>query len=320
MDRKTMRAVGEALDTAIAAVAENRLERLSSNLSDQQVAIEVHRSLDALGKLQQGIMPRYNDWDSIFYCLWHQPGHVNLAYTLARKIPADRNPLLTGEGSLRVIDFGCGALATQFGLALAAADTLAEHSKSPQITVELIDPSESMKSMGWAIWSAFLNETQRYPVLSALRRVSDEMRFDDGEIGTQSLVWLAALHVAYRENASEVERALANVVERERPEVVLVTTHERSADYAFSAEPYGYSDQSDVFFGTVFELEGAFQATTEFRSRLYDEKIGSKPDLLPANADRFVRNYLKRHPTEWTTPSFETADFLYIRERDPNGT
>ena len=34
MDRKTMRAVGEALDTAIAAVAENRLKRLSSNLSD----------------------------------------------------------------------------------------------------------------------------------------------------------------------------------------------------------------------------------------------------------------------------------------------
>ena len=141
MDRKPMDAVGDALDTAITKVAKKRLASLSADQSDQRIAMRIYRSLDSLRQLQRGVMPDYNDWDALIYCLWYQPGHVNLAYTLARKVPASKNPLVTGKGQLRVIDFGCGALAVQFGLALVAADTLARHRRLPQITVIPIDTS-----------------------------------------------------------------------------------------------------------------------------------------------------------------------------------
>ncbi len=313
MDKETMDAVSEALDTAISKVAQRWLASLSADQSDQRIAMRIYRSLDSLRKLQQGVMPEYNDWDALFYCLWYQPGHVNLAYTLARKVPAIKNPLVTGEGRLSVIDFGCGALAVQFGLALVAADTLAGRGRMPQIAVLPLDTSEPMKSIGWSIWNQFTDEIERYPELCALQRVCNDMRFDN-EFRTEAVVWLTALHVAYEENADEVEGALADIIEREHPNVVLVTTQGISVTHAFSAEAYGYSNQSDVFFGTVFELEGRFEAATRFRSDLYDDRIDLQPTMLLPVADDFVRNYLKRHPTAWTTPRFDTSEFLYTRE------
>ena len=251
--------------------------------------------------------------DALFYCLWYQPGHVNLAYTLVRKIPANRNPLINGRGQLSVIDFGCGALAVQIGLALVAADTLAELRKLPRIAVLPIDTSAPMKSIGWSLWSQFTEEIERYPELRSLQRVCNEMKFD-AEHTTDGVVWLTAFHVAYEENADEVGSALADIIEREQPNVVLVTTHGSSAAHAFSAEAYGYSNQSDVFFGTLFELEGRFVEATRFRSQLYDSRIDLRPKMLLPAADDFVRNYLKRHPTAWTTPRFDTSDFLYTRD------
>ncbi len=313
MDRETMDAVGEALDTAITKVAQRRLASLSAGQSDQRIAMRIYRSLDSLRKLQRGVMPKYNDWDALFYCLWYQPGHVNLAYTLARKVPTSKNPLVTGKGQLSVIDFGCGALAVQFGLALVAADTLAKRRKLPQIAVLPIDTSEPMKSIGWSIWSQFTDEIERYPELRALQSVCNEMKFDN-EHRTEAVVWLTALHVAYEENTEEVESALADIIEREQPNVVLVTTQGSSATHAYSAEAYDYSNQSHAFFGTEFELEGRFEVATRFRSNVYDDRIDLQPTMLVPAADDFVRNYLKRHPTAWTTPRFETSDSLYIRD------
>ena len=138
------------------------------------------------------------------------------------------------------------------------------------------------------------------------------MRFDDQD-GSPNVCWLTALHVAYEENASDVRKNLADIIRKQHPDVVLVTTHEGSAAYAFSAKAYGYSNNSEVFLGTGFELRGEFNATTRFRSNLYNNKIGFKPNLLNPDDKDFVRNYLKSYHTAWTTPGFETSDFLYIR-------
>ena len=170
-----------------------------------------------------------------------------------------------------------------------------------------------MKSIGWSIWSQFTEEIERYPELRTLQRVCNEMKFHN-EHRTEAVVWLTALHVAYEENADEVESALADIIEKEQPNVVLVTTQGSSATHAFSAETYGYSNEGHVFFGTVFELEGRFEAATQFRSDLYDDRIDLHPTMLLPAADDFVRNYLKRHPTAWTTPRFETSGFLYIKD------
>ncbi len=307
-----MKAVTRALDRAIAKVAKERFEELSEGLSHEQIARKVLRALRSLEALRRGKMPEYNDWDALLYSTWYQPGHINLAYTLARKIPKDMNPLETGKGGLRVVDFGCGGLAMQFGLALAAADTFRDHQVIAPVTVLSEDISESMKSIGWRVWHAFVHKTRRNKRLDALRDVCHEMRFDDQE-SSANVRWLTALHVAYKENAVEVKNALDNLVVNESPHIVLVTTHEGSARHAFSPDPNGYSDNSDGLFGTTFALQGEFEMTTRFRANLYDI-ISNGSRLLSPRDNSFVRNYLKRYPTNWvTTDNFETRDFLYIR-------
>ena len=74
-----------------------------------------------------------------------------LAYTLARNTRQDKNPLRSGDGSLQVVDFGCGSLAMQFGIALAAADTVVEHGRIPGVAIVSEDNSAPMRDMGLKI-------------------------------------------------------------------------------------------------------------------------------------------------------------------------
>ena len=84
--------------------------------------------------------PDYDDpWVALLYLTWYQPSQVNLAYTLSRRILGATNPFLSG--SLQIVDYGCGALAMLFGLALAAAETHQKDRPHPKITVDLIDES-----------------------------------------------------------------------------------------------------------------------------------------------------------------------------------
>ena len=97
MDEKTRAAVTNALDVAIAQVAQKEISRLSAGLSPDEIAKNICVALHELESLQQGGMPNYgNEWVAVFYLLWYQPAQINLAYTLAQKVPEDRNPLLTG--------------------------------------------------------------------------------------------------------------------------------------------------------------------------------------------------------------------------------
>ena len=156
MNNRTLAAVTKALDTAIVSAADEHFNSLIAGLDDQEIVDNIHLALRSLERLQRGLMPDYDAWDALFYSLWYQPGHINLAYTLSQLIPHGNNPLRNGIGSLQVVDFGCGALAMQFGLALAAADALEEHQKLPQVAVVSEDDSEAMKEIGWSIWHNFV--------------------------------------------------------------------------------------------------------------------------------------------------------------------
>lgn len=318
MDSKTLTAVTNALDIAIATVVETDFQRLSAEAGPEQTARNVLRSLRSFERLQRGVMPAYNEWDAVFYAAWYHPGHVNLAYTLIEKIPAPHNPLKSGsKGSLHVRDFGCGTLAMQFGLALAAADSVEELRIAPRTRIFSEDSSEPMRAIGWRIWDAFVSEIAsrgQYPELDALRRVCAGMTFEaQREWGTVS--WLTALHVAYEENAPQVEKALADRIGRERPDLVVVTSHPRSVSSIFCPQPYGYYQDRDAFSGAVFSLNGDFSRISSFRSQVYDTSEGQLR-LLSDDDDRFVRNYLKMYPTSWRPRSLRTSDFLYIRNQE----
>lgn len=317
MDDQTLKAVTNALDLAVASVVETEFQRLATAAGPEQTARNVLRSLRSFESLQQGIMPAYDEWEAVFYAAWYHPGHVNLAYTLIEKIPAQHNPLKSGKGSLHVGDFGCGTLAMQFGLALAAADSVAQLRTVPRVNIFSEDSSQPMIAIGRRIWETFTSEIasrRKYPTLNALRRVCRSMTFEAHRDNVESR-WLSALHVAYEGNAPQVKSTLADRTRQERLDLVIVTSHPRNALHAFRPQSYEYSDESQTFRGAEFSLKGDFRRISEFRSQVYDTSEGQLR-LLSDDADRFVRNYLKRYPTSWITPSLGTRDFLYIRNQE----
>ena len=317
MDDQTLNAVTNALDLAVASVVEIEFQRLATAAGPEQTARNVLRSLSSFERLQQGIMPAYDEWDAVFYAAWYHPGHVNLAYTLIGKIPAPHNPLKSGKGSLHVRDFGCGTRAMQFGLALAAADSFEELRTVPRVNIFSEDSSQPMVAIGQRIWATFTGEIasrRKYPTLNALRRVCRSMKFEAHRDNADAR-WLSALHVAYEGNAPQVKSALADRTLQEQPDLVIVTSHPRNALQTFRPQIHEYSDESQTFQGAEFSLKGDFRRISEFRSQVYDRCEGQLR-LLSEDADRFVRNYLKRYSTSWITPSLGTKDFLYIRNQE----
>ena len=262
-------------------------------------------------------MPSYDEWDALFYAVWYQPAQINLAHKLFRKVPEDRNPLRSGSGSLQVVDFGCGALAVQFGLALAAADTWQEHRTLPEIRIISCDASKPMVQIGRELWNRFMDEIAdeaEYPELDALRRACADINCDNLDESSAAR-WLTVFHVAYQKNFREVGRLLTAHVEEENPDLVFVTSHPGSwPTYTYSPVKCGYSNISGVFCGAEFAFDGEFEATTGFRSWLYDNTIGSTSNLLASGDVDFLRTYLKTHSTGWVTkPNFVTRDSLYTR-------
>ena len=148
MNSRTLAAATRALDAAISREAAKQFVLLRNGLDPEETAKAVHDSLRSLDRLRSGRMPNYDSWDALFYSLWYQPAHINLAYTLSKLIPREQNPLKSGSGSLQVVDFGCGALAMLFGLVLAATDTLQKLEALPRIAIVSEDTSQPMKNIG----------------------------------------------------------------------------------------------------------------------------------------------------------------------------
>ena len=311
MDHATEIAVTKALDASIAHVATRELDSLSVDLSPLQTAEAILRSLRSFQGLQSGHMPNYDAWDALLYSTWYQPSQINLAYTIAQKVTKDKNPLRSGSGSLEVFDFGCGALAMQFGLALAAADTMQRHHTCPQIAVTSRDKNNLMHRIGKKLWSRFVDE-KKYPELSALRQVCAAMKVDDHGNSTATR-WLTVLHVAYRESAAEVKKALdARVMKK--PDMVLVTAHPLFEGWAYSIdESAGYSRREKEFGLKNLKLfDGSFKNTRNFRWSLYTEKINDIAGSLNPEDREFLRNYLSSTVC-WYPHDYKSKCFFYDR-------
>ena len=213
---------------------------------------------------------------------------------------------------MQVVDFGCGALAMQFGLALAVADALEERGTVPSIAIMSQDASKPMKDIGWNIWQCFIEEIAKYPELNSLQEVCKVMKFD-AQGDPEAVCWLTALHVAYEENAPQIKQGLNAQVVEWKPDVILVTTHEISKDWAYYPVDYGYTDISYVFSEAEFVLDGEFEEMTKFRSVLYYRHIDGMLNFLGAEDHRFVKSYLTILPNKWvTTRDFQR--FLYVRD------
>lgn len=299
--REYLGAVAKALDRALVKVADDEYQRLSKELNGDKIEIAkaVQKALLELRKLWGNKMPCYNDdWVPLLYSTWYQPSHVNLAYSMIDAMVKKRgwDGALTKSGKLHVVDFGCGTLAMQFGVALAAADALRRKERVDSIRVDLIDSSRGMIDMGCKIWDQFkqeVNEDSKLdPLSEACSLVKSEILQDleHTEVCEGEDRWISAIHAVYEENKCEVEKALNKLGCRMNPDVGFVTSHIRNSSFYdvklhFGCFPYT---------GVPPQLSCTPLQVKNWRTCLYTRVVLRHKDAIREQGvdTRFIHKYL----------------------------
>lgn len=221
-------ALQNALDRAITKVARGEFNRLRKKLSRFDTAQEVEDALKSLDRLRRGDMPEYDAWDALFYVTWYQPSQINLAYSIMTEMQ-DKD--VTLDDKLHIVDFGCGALAMQFAVALAIADALEQGQSVSKIRIELIDDSEHMVRLGKKIWRQFQIEVNKESSLSHLAeacKIIKHRRNTSASVKRQewaNTCWVSAIHAVYEENKVAVKQELDILVNNLNPDVCFTTTN-----------------------------------------------------------------------------------------------
>lgn len=269
--------VADALDIAIAKVAEAEYDRLSAGRPVEDVAREVDQAVASFLRLARGVSPDYGEWDALFYLTWYQPRQVNLALTLAWPFEQEPQPL-------HIIDVGCGSLAMQIAMAIAVA-----RSELPEQDVYLelhgIDPSDAMTRIGKLLLRAFSDVVRSDPVLSRSRlrmacdRTQERMgvwrnlatyygsdRAHEGGIYPSPNCWLTALHAVYASNKGQIHETFQFIRRQSDPAYEVVTCH--NVGYA-SAQQICRRDAREVYLlKDRFAFSGHLHRTTSLRQQI----------------------------------------------------
>lgn len=279
------------LDKAIAVVAKEEFKRLSRNLSDQKIAIKVDRALKELEKLQWGEIPKYKDeWVALCYLTWYQPSHINLAYSI---IKSSGVPL---EDRLHIVDFGCGALAMQFAVALSVADALDDGQSFDRVRVDSIDTSKPMIRIGKKLWKQFKVELAKTPNCRSLQlackivkpRVNKTIRRRGDHC------WVSAIHAVYRKNLAKVQKALNNFVNDLIPSMWFTTTHSSNKSLLWAIWPKSdriYKQQYKSNSNLILRFNGSCEATSRWRRNLRDH-ISAVPCVIKKRNGDPIRQFL----------------------------
>ena len=213
--------VREALDQAIAQVAEAEYGRLSEGMSLGDQAKSVDHALKSLTRLQQGIPPDYrSEWIALFYLTWYQPRQIHLASAALRQLLVQTPP------PRHIIDYGCGALAFQLALAVVLAEQ--PDGRYSGIAVHGIDSSKPMMDIGKELWDRFREITGSRshddPLFEALHVALDAMgdvcsfhtSLSEALTHLQTAprapesddCWLTAIHAIYQSNLEQLKDVL----------------------------------------------------------------------------------------------------------------
>ena len=287
-------AVQNALDRAIAKVAKDEFKRLRSGLSRFEVAQEVEAALNSLDGLSRGDMPEYDAWDALFYITWYQPRQVNLAYSLISK--ALENSLTTPNNRMHVVDFGCGAMAMRFGLALAVADLLKQGVRIKEIRLDMADNSDFMIDIGREVWKNFKRRVSKSPNLQYISRACEIITPRTNKIISEwgDDCWVSAIHTIYKDNKNDVQKKMRSLVSELKPSVLFTTTNasiesDRLLSFINPSNSKSYRVHQMQNFS--YQFEGELNRVSNWRYEVRNE-IGKY--LHPSNIDmNFVQNYLK---------------------------
>ena len=268
--------VAKALDKAIAKVARTEIRRLVKAKRKKRTARAIENALHSLAGLQNGEIPNYDDeWLALLYSTWYQPSHINLAYSMIKAMAKQRDPegaILAPTGKLHVVDFGCGTLAMQFGVTLAAADALQQGQTLTSIKIDLIDSSQPMIDFGLKIWRQFEKEVERNEQLARLSETCDLIRTktlaieENPKFYRRYSRWISAMHVVYCDNKDDVKKELHRLSKEMDPHVGFFTYHYRSSFLVKSVSPFTLKKYKN------FKTEDPF-LLTESLSNTYSSKI-----------------------------------------------
>ncbi len=300
-------AVAKALDSAIAKAAEVERCRLIENSTEAEVAKGIENSLCSLSRLQSNKMPDYRDkWLPVLYSTWYQPSHINLTYSMIKAMMGQRdssNLILNKEGKLCVVDFGCGALAMQFGVALAVADALDRGETIKSVRIVSTDDSQRMVDMGNEIWRHFNKEIQKDSQLATLAQACGTIIPDTptNSVAYRSFaaqhdedVWLSAIHVAYESNEEKVKYDLSLWKKKTDPSAGFITSYVANNALLKSISPFENNRYrfADVDVHPQITMSHPPEID-RWRRKLYS-KIAPHLDN-----NGLVRGYLNGKPVSW---------------------
>ena len=286
--------VAQVLDEAIKTVAEKEFKRLCSATHNDahQISTNVSAALNALGKLQDGVEPKYNEWVALFYLTWYQPRQINMALKILRQFYENSRHKYQSAGRLfHVIDLGCGALAVQFAMALLATEY---HWAGSDVTVIGIDPSEPMRNIGEELWLQFWLNLSNHPNLCKHSELLDLIRscdtmasscesFDSfssyqcSKVGLsqateRSEFWMMAVDVVYTSNKNKIKEAFETIRNQCKLSRIFLTCRNRPDRRDTARFVVGREFECEKKLGVEnLWFEGTLPITTEWRSGLIAE-------------------------------------------------
>ena len=256
------------LDHVITTVSEQEFNRLANGLTiNEKPEDKVRYALESLGKLQKGEMSDYHDeWVALFYS-WYQPSQINLAYSMIQSIINSTDIL---NEKLHIVDFGCGSLAMQFGVALAVADTIITKNKKSitEIRIDSIDTSQAMINIGKEMWEQF----KLYKYFRPACKIIKPKYYQLSDIGQVELAqssdrdrWISAIHAVYDENKDDIKQSLKSLRNRFYPHVCFVSTHDSKKSLLKEVWPFSSKPRKTEL---SLQFNGELTKITEWRRNL----------------------------------------------------
>ena len=306
-----MQPILKAVEWAILTVAEEDWGKFSVVYPDaDRLVVKSLRSLQGLG---QGVMPNYSENLALplLYNTWYQPRQINLVYSILRDRRWIEDEWVSRISSRRlsVIDFGCGSLATQFAIAILAADTISRPNDIPKIRVVSYDTSLEMVQYGKRIWAEFARIVNHFYADHPIRWVLDQMdcKYHTDLAGLPKPIGgmphlVTAIHAAYSDTAERVRDDLKALVSKYSPEVCLMTAQSTSvANHAWPLwdAPNYDTIQADRADGTKVDTKfrGVLKSLTDWRRGLYAALLVD--GTLDGEDAKFVQKYLSNNAVRW---------------------
>ena len=257
---------------------------------------------------------------------WHQPKRINLAYTVLRALRG--NGVKGGDifgianGRAHFVDYGCGALAMQFAIAIAAAGSIWRGRELREIRIDSYDPMRKMTRIGQCIWDEFARLMKlhypKHPICEVFDLIQwkTHTELDTLPEATDAARFLSAIDAVYETTKNQVKDDLESLVSKYAPAGFLFATRESKRSLLSGASPIGRGDgyKRASIPNPKARFAGELDALTKMRRSLCDLLLDERKLPLNMNIteiDRgFVRDSLSK-PVEWQYPN--PAIVLYTR-------